>query len=185
MKPNPSRRCGTCKYWDRENERNEGVEFPIFVAECLFEIDFDELPSCVYRGTTEEFQGKECVAWEKAKVDQTKPNIFVFGSNLAGRHGKGAALFARTYCGAQYGIGVGRTGNAYAIPTKDEKLRTIPLYIIEQHVQDFLAYAREHPELTFTITRIGCGLAGYTDSQIAPMFAGAPSNCDFPEGWTV
>lgn len=109
--------------------------------------------------------------------------IFVFGSNLSGRHGKGAALHARQNCGAKYGVGVGRTGNAYAIPTKDEQIRTLPLERIVPHVADFIAYARAHPDLEFEVTRIGCGLAGYTDSQIAPMFKGVPSNCNLPVEW--
>jgi hypothetical protein len=110
--------------------------------------------------------------------------IFVFGSNLAGRHGRGAALCARNDYGAIYGVGMGRTGEAYAIPTKDRYLRTLPLEDIKVHVNRFLDYAREHPELRFNITRIGCGLAGYKDHQIAPMFVNAPDNCDLPYPWT-
>lgn len=109
--------------------------------------------------------------------------IFVFGSNLAGRHGKGAALFALKNHGAIYGQGVGRQGNSYAIPTKDYSLNTLPLGSIEYNVKMFLIYAERHPELTFNVTRIGCGLAGYRDDQIAPMFRGAPENCKLPEGW--
>lgn len=109
--------------------------------------------------------------------------IFVFGSNLAGRHGKGAALCARLEHGAVYGVGAGRTGNSYAIPTKDARLRTLPLEQIASHVADFLAYARAHSELQFEVTRVGCGLAGYTDAQIAPLFQGAPGNCQLPNGW--
>ncbi len=109
--------------------------------------------------------------------------IFVFGSNLAGRHGKGAALTARNDYGAMYGVGAGRTGNAYAIPTKDKQLHTLPLSDISQYVKEFLTYARQHPELDFLVTRIGCGLAGYTDTQIAPMFTAAPDNCRLPDGW--
>lgn len=109
--------------------------------------------------------------------------IFVFGSNLAGRHGKGAALEARLKHGAVYGQGEFRQGNSYAIPTKDTQLRTLPLDVIAVRVREFLNYARACPELTFNVTRIGCGLAGYTDSQIAPMFKGAPINCNLPEGW--
>ena len=111
--------------------------------------------------------------------------IFVFGSNLAGRHGKGAALCARKDHGAQYGVGVGRTGNAYAIPTKDAGLRALQLSEIRQSVDDFIAYAAENQALEFEVTRIGCGLAGYTDSQIAPMFKDAPSNCMLPDGWRM
>lgn len=110
-------------------------------------------------------------------------NIFVFGSNLAGRHGKGAALHARKNHGAVYGVGVGRTGNAYAIPTKDEHLKTLPLAVIHTHVEYFKLYARKNPDLTFEVTRIGCGLAGYTDTDIVPMFKDTPDNCILPDGW--
>jgi hypothetical protein len=109
--------------------------------------------------------------------------IFVFGSNLAGRHGKGAALEARTKYGAEYGVGEGRTGYAYAIPTKDATLRPRPLGNIELAVEKFIAYAHEHAELEFLVTRVGCGLAGYVDAEIAPLFKDAPANCELPAGW--
>jgi hypothetical protein len=109
--------------------------------------------------------------------------IFVFGSNLAGRHGKGAALAARHDYGAKLGVGKGPTGNAYAIPTKDARLRPLPLDVIRSHVKEFLKYAREHPELTFKVTAIGTGLAGRAHADMAPMFAGAPDNCVLPYPW--
>lgn len=109
--------------------------------------------------------------------------IFVFGSNLAGRHGKGAALHARQQHGAIYGQGVGLQGSSYAIPTKDHQIRTLPLETIQAYVDQFIHFARQHPELQFQVTRIGCGLAGYTDAQIAPLFSTAPANCQLPEGW--
>ena len=109
--------------------------------------------------------------------------IFVFGSNLAGRHGKGAALCARNLHGAEYGIGIGRTGNAYAIPTRDKMIRTLPLSEIAKYVSDFLDYARAHPELEFEVTKIGCGLAGYEEHEIKPMFKDAPMNCLLPDQW--
>lgn len=111
--------------------------------------------------------------------------IFVFGSNLAGRHGKGAALFARKNYGAVYGVGIGRTGNSFAIPTKDHNIKTLPLSEIRKYVNIFLDYAKGNPDLQFEVTKIGCGLAGYTEDQIAPMFAEATSNCHLPEGWVV
>ena len=111
--------------------------------------------------------------------------VFVFGSNLAGRHGAGAARDARLEWEAKTGVGVGRTGWAYAIPTKDEKVRTLPLERIKPYVEEFMRYATEHPELKFLVTRIGCGLAGYVDAQIAPMFASAPQNCDLPQEWRM
>jgi len=96
--------------------------------------------------------------------------IFVFGSNLAGRHGKGAALHARQNCGAIYGQGEGLQGQSYAIPTKDAQLRTLPLDTISRHVAAFLEFALTRPDLTFQVTAIGCGLAGYKPKDIAWMF---------------
>ena len=110
-------------------------------------------------------------------------SIFVFGSNLAGRHGKGAARSARLYYGAIYGQGIGRQGQSYAIPTKDTHLKSLPLNIIQSYVQQFISYAKDHTELQFNITRIGCGLAGYTDEDIAPMFSDCPSNCILDRKW--
>lgn len=110
--------------------------------------------------------------------------IFVFGSNLAGRHGKGAALWARQHRGAVYGIGEGRTGDAYAIPTKDRELRTLPLSDIQRYAARFIAYARQNPHLTFQLTPVGCGLAGYSPEQIAPMFNGAPANVRVPDAFS-
>ena len=107
--------------------------------------------------------------------------IFVFGSNLAGRHGKGAALFAKQHHGAIYGQGIGLQGNSYGIPTKDEKIKTLSLEAIRGHVDEFKRFVAEHPEMTFQVTPIGCGLAGYTPEQIGPMFADAPANCVLPE----
>ena len=109
--------------------------------------------------------------------------IFVFGSNLAGRHGKGAALHARKHFGAIYGKGIGRQGQSYAIPTKDINLQTLPLTAVAGYINDFINYAINNPDLKFEVTRVGCGLAGYTDQQIAPLFRSAPSNCKMPEGW--
>ena len=106
--------------------------------------------------------------------------VFVFGSNLAGRHGKGAALHARKHHGAIYGQREGSQGNSYAIPTKDENLKTLPLHRIAFHVQQFLKFAERHPHLTFQVTPIGCGLAGYKPEQIAPFFANRPHNVSLP-----
>lgn len=109
--------------------------------------------------------------------------IFVFGSNLAGRHGAGAALYARKHYRAKYGIGVGRTGNSYAIPTKDYNLKTLPLGVIRMYVREFLDYARINQGLSFKVTAIGTGLAGYSHQEIAPMFQDAPDNCILPNEW--
>lgn len=109
--------------------------------------------------------------------------IFVFGSNLAGRHGKGAALYAKQHRGAIYGQGTGRQGNSYAIPTKDRFLKPLSLLAIRDHVNRFLDYAKQHPKEEFKVTAIGTGLAGYKHQEIAPMFKGAPANCMLPAEW--
>jgi hypothetical protein len=109
--------------------------------------------------------------------------VFVFGSNLAGRHGKGAALYAHDVYGAKYGVGIGRTGQAYAIPTKDAELNTLAPEYIHHHVREFLEYARHYKDELFFVTKVGCGLAGYSNEQIAPMFRGAPENCIFDISW--
>ena len=110
-------------------------------------------------------------------------NVFVFGSNLQGKHGKGAAYEAYIHWGAVYGIGVGRIGQAYAIPTKVGPYEVMALEEIAGHVDHFIEYVKQHPELTFLVTKIGCGLAGYHESQIMALFVSAPSNCVLPEGW--
>jgi hypothetical protein len=109
--------------------------------------------------------------------------IFVFGSNLAGIHGAGAAKTARMMYGAELKVGVGLTGKSYAIPTKDTHLRTLDLEMIRGYVKSFKDFARAHPNMNFLVTRIGCGLAGYTDAEIAPMFRGASANCFFSPLW--
>ncbi len=109
--------------------------------------------------------------------------IFVFGSNLAGRHGRGAAKVAWNLFGAEYGVGVGVKGNSYAIPTKDKRVHTLNLETIKGYVNEFLKFAHANQHRSFFVTRVGCVLAGFADSQIAPLFKGAPDNCSFPEEW--
>ncbi|KWW27877.1 MAG: hypothetical protein AUK63_2030 [bacterium P3] len=94
--------------------------------------------------------------------------IFVFGSNLAGAHAGGAARVAVEKFGAVMGQGVGLQGQSYAIPTMQGGVDTILPY-----VEEFIRFADMHPELTFLVTRIGCGIAGFTPAEIAPLFAGA------------
>lgn len=112
--------------------------------------------------------------------------VFVFGSNLAGIHGAGAAKVAQQQFGAQYGIGKGwqPSYRSYAIPTKDRNIDTISLEEIKIYVDDFLRLT-VNPFVVnngYFVSRIGCGLAGYKDEQIAPMFKGA-ENCSFAENW--
>lgn len=111
--------------------------------------------------------------------------VFVFGSNLAGRHGKGAALWARNHRGAIYGQGSGLQGNSYAIPTKGYDLETLPLSLIGGFVAEFLEFARKYWMRQFQLTPIGCGLAGYSREQIEPLFRDAPCNIIWPPEWSA
>jgi len=114
--------------------------------------------------------------------------IFVFGSNTEGRHGIGAAKFAVEHYGAIYGQAEGLQGSSYGIPTRDgrpRKITSLPLSTITFHVVRFILFARSRPDLRFNVTRIGCGKAGFQDLDMAPLFYGAPDNCDLPEGWRV
>lgn len=107
--------------------------------------------------------------------------VFVFGSNLAGRHGAGAALLAMRQFGAVYGQGEGAMGRSYALPTKDRRLRVLPLAEIEVGIVSFLGHARRRPAATFMVTQVGCGLAHYTPAEIAPLFGPElPANVRLP-----
>lgn len=102
-------------------------------------------------------------------ISELKDNeIFVFGSNLAGSHGGGAAWLAYERFGAVWGQGVGLQGRSYGIPTMQGGVETIKPY-----VDEFIAFAAGHPEYRFLVTRIGCGIAGFTVGEIAPLFAKA------------
>ncbi|MBP5338691.1 MAG: transcriptional regulator [Prevotella sp.] len=114
-------------------------------------------------------------------ITELQPNeIFVFGSNLKGMHGGGAAYIAYRKFGAIMGQGVGLQGQSYGIPTMQGGVETIRPY-----VDEFIAFAKEHPTLTFLVTRIGCGIAGFTDEEIAPLFEKAhdAENIVLPPGW--
>ena len=109
---------------------------------------------------------RECT---NERITQLAPNeVFVFGSNLAGMHGGGAARVARERFGAVMGHGVGLQGQSYAIPTMQGGVETIQPY-----VDEFIDFAKAHPELKFLVTPIGCGIAGFTVEEIAPLFAAA------------
>ena len=106
--------------------------------------------------------------------------IFVFGSNLAGAHGGGAALLAYRKFGAIWGQGVGLQGQSYGIPTMQGGVETIVPY-----VDEFITFAKDHPELTFFVTKIGCGIAGFSEAEISPLFKNAHdiANIILPRGW--
>lgn len=102
-------------------------------------------------------------------IERLQPNeVFVFGSNINGQHCSGAARSAYEYFGAVWGKGVGIQGCSYAIPTMQGDINLLRLY-----VDDFIDYASTHPDLIFLVTRVGCGIAGYKDNQIAPLFVDA------------
>jgi hypothetical protein len=114
-------------------------------------------------------------------ITSLAPNeIFVFGSNLSGMHGGGAAWVAYRKFGAIMGQGVGLQGQSYGIPTMQGGVETIRPY-----VDEFIGFAKSHPELTFLVTRIGCGIAGFDDAEIAPLFEAAHEvdNIVLPPHW--
>lgn len=118
--------------------------------------------------------------------------VFVFGANKQGIHGAGAAHFAYQKCGAKWGVGYGPSNvtsypldgshpnGSFAIPTCETPGNPLPLEEIKNYVDQFLAYAENLPDVPFFLTRIGCGFAGYTDQDIAPMFLSASSNVRKP-----
>jgi hypothetical protein len=118
-------------------------------------------------------------------VSPTDPvrDVFVFGSDLAGRHASGDALVALRRYGAVYGRGMGLQGRSYAIPVRDEKGKHLPIAVIARYVDAFLRFAVIHRETTFHVSRIGCAREAYRDDEVAPLFTGAPPNCRLPKGW--
>lgn len=112
--------------------------------------------------------------WDTVSVPDGANNIFVFGSNTQGRHGKGAALTAKRLFAAKYGQPEGLQGRAYGIITKDiskgNRLRSISLMQIRKGIRKFYEFARENRHLNFYVTRIGCGLAGYSEEEIQIQF---------------
>ena len=149
-------------------------------------------PAASFAGEDRMYKKQTMVNMEEMKknritpewIDTLKDNeIFVFGSNLAGMHGGGAARVARLRFGAVLGNGVGIQGQSYAIPTMQGGVETIRPY-----VDDFIVYAQQHPSLHFLVTPIGCGIAGFEPEDIAPLFEGAKAvkNISLPESfWEV
>ena len=149
-------------------------------------------PAASFAGEDRMYKKQTIVNMEEMKknritpewIDTLKDNeIFVFGSNLAGMHGGGAARIARLHFGAVMGQGIGLQGQSYAIPTMQGGVETIRPY-----VDDFIAYAKHHQELHFLVTPIGCGIAGFEAEDIAPLFESAKEmkNISLPESfWEV
>lgn len=110
--------------------------------------------------------------------------IFIYGANRQGRHGKGSALEAKLRWGAKQGV-VGFCGSSYGICTKATPYQTLSLEAIKEEVDKFIRFVNEHPEYTYNIVRVGCGLAGYRDSEIAPLFLplAEKENCRFDPIW--
>jgi hypothetical protein len=127
-------------------------------------------------------------AVEKSVKPEEDEPVFVFGSNELGRHGGGAARVAKDKFGAIYGQGFGPQGNTFGIPTcskpTGEPNSEIELEKIEYYVDCFLLWARKYrPNQQFKVTQIGCGLAGWTIEEMAPLFLEAPPNCSFDTAW--
>lgn len=149
-------------------------------------------------GETTQYCSAECWALQQAKAfDRITPekvtdlrplDIFVYGANEAGILGAGAALTARRYVARRSGV-CGPSGRTFAIPTKPRDLRlSLPLCDIEKYAVKFVSYATKRQDRCFLVTEIGCGLAGYQPSQIAPIFEGCvalPHVCLPQRFWTV
>lgn len=120
---------------------------------------------------------------ETIVTELPEDTVFVFGSNLAGQHDSGAARVAAQHFEAVTGVGRGWAGQTFAIPTLNEHLQQMPLSQIEHYVDDFKIYAKNHPKIKYFLTALGCGIAGYKVSEIAPLFKGIHSNVIFPESF--
>jgi hypothetical protein len=116
-----------------------------------------------------------------------EPNeIFVFGSNTAGRHGRGAALQARLQWGAKWGVGEGFTGQCWAFPTldgSDGQLTQLPIHSMEASRDLLYTACNQHPDKIFLLTKVGCGLAGYPEEMMRGLFVNPPPNLILPQDW--
>jgi len=148
--------AGTSAMFQRHHRSKDIFYAKIARSECMafFDEDFFNEKAAEERVTPE-------------RIDSLAPGqVFVFGSNLQGAHGGGAARLAHERFGAVWGQGVGLQGRSYAIPTMQGGVETIRPY-----VDEFIEFAYQHSEMTFLVTRIGCGIAGFTPMEIAPLFA--------------
>ena len=117
-------------------------------------------------------------------ITKLEPNeIFVFGSNLAGRHGAGAAKQAHDFFGAEYGVGEGLTGQCYAFPTLDGQLRRLPIAALEDSRDRLYRCCNANPDKRFLLTKVGCGMAGYPEDTMRGLFTDPPANLILPEDW--
>ncbi len=118
-------------------------------------------------GNTTIINGRHVASDRIASLGENE--IFVFGSNIQGSHGGGAAWYAHKNFGAEWGVGEGLTGRTYALPTMEGPT------LLKHAVDNFVACAKQHPELTFLVTAVGCGIAGYRPNEVAPLFREATS----------
>jgi hypothetical protein len=117
-------------------------------------------------------------------ITNLRPNeIFVFGSNRAGRHGGGAARLAKQKFGAEEGVGEGLTGQCYAFPTLTADFQKVSRAELEASRDLLFSTARKYPGKAFLLTKVGCGIAGFAEEEIRPLFSGAPANVILPEDW--
>lgn len=117
-------------------------------------------------------------------ITELQPNErFVFGSNLSGNHAGGAARTAHELFGAEMGVGRGLTGQCYAFPTLDANFQKLSLHRLEAERDEFYHTCIQHPDLTFLLTRVGTGIAGYPEETIKQLFRVKLSNVTYPEGW--
>ena len=159
------------------------MSMPRMMSECMCSEEATDIRNNIFnnkKNMEDMKKGRITPRW----IDSLKENeIFVFGSNLAGMHGGGAARIACLHFGAVMGKGVGLQGQSYAIPTMQGGVETIRPY-----VNDFLDFAKHHPEMQFLVTPIGCGIAGFEAEDIAPLFEEAKQikNISLPESfWEV
>ena len=171
---------------NRQPSRLVGVQF---VKWLLHQPDVVQLARLLYQSDLLDLDSPAADLVKKMSTGEWPPMpawpVFVFGSNLAGRHGKGAALYARKLYSAQPGVGRGPTGHAYALPTKDEKLEPLPLGLVQDEIRSFYDYARSHTDTVFRLTRVGCGLSGLDEDSIRSVAQeNTPSNVALPGAWS-
>ena len=117
-------------------------------------------------------------------ITSLKPNqIFVFGSNLAGKHIGGAALQAKEQFGAEEGVGEGLTGQAYAFPTLNEQFEQRSFGELYVSLNELYRVAKENPDKEFLLTKVGCGIAQFPEEQMKDLFSNAPANIIKPDDW--